>query len=389
MEQITNKMPVIVVAAGNSSRMNGINKQFLMLDNVPVIIRTILAFEKCKSVSRIILVTKKDDVFALKSLCDDYKITKLSSVVAGGNTRHKSVMNGIAMLESTENNVLITDGARPFVTQKIIDDVASALESADCALACIKVNDTVKKADENGVILGTVDRANLYLAQTPQGVNVKKYISACGTLDVDLFTDDASIMEAAGYKTIICDGDRKNIKITEPCDISLAKSFVGSERKMRIGHGYDVHRLVENRKLIIGGVDIPYHQGLLGHSDADVLLHAICDSLLGAAALGDIGKHFPDTDDRFKGIDSLILLKETGNILRQSGFVVGNIDATVIAQAPKMAPYIEKMRENIANALSIDVSLVSVKATTEEKLGFTGNKEGISAHSICTVSSVL
>lgn len=154
---------------------------------------------------------------------------------------------------------------------------------------------------------------------------------------------------------------------------------------MRIGHGYDVHKLSQNRKLIIGGVEIPFEAGLLGHSDADVLLHAVCDSLLGAAALGDIGKHFPDTDPAYKNINSLFLLKKVGELISEGGYKICNIDATIIAQSPKMSPYIQKMRENIAETLNIDVSLVSVKATTEEGLGFSGRKEGISAHSVCLI----
>ncbi len=154
---------------------------------------------------------------------------------------------------------------------------------------------------------------------------------------------------------------------------------------MRIGHGYDVHKLAEGRKLILGGVDIPYEKGLLGHSDADVLLHAIMDALLGAAALGDIGKLFPDTDDRFKGADSLVLLKEVCRVLTENGFRIGNIDSTVIAQRPKLKDHIDEMRSNIASACGIDVSVVSVKATTEEKLGFTGSGEGISAHAVCLI----
>ena len=154
---------------------------------------------------------------------------------------------------------------------------------------------------------------------------------------------------------------------------------------MRIGHGYDVHKFAENRKLILGGVEIPYELGLLGHSDADVLLHAISDALLGAAALGDIGKHFPDTDDRFKGADSLVLLSEVCNILSKNNYKIVNIDSTVIAQKPKLMVHIPQMRENIAKACNIDVSCVSVKATTEEKLGFTGRLEGISAHAVCLI----
>lgn len=157
---------------------------------------------------------------------------------------------------------------------------------------------------------------------------------------------------------------------------------------LRIGHGYDVHRLCENRRLIIGGVDIPYEKGLLGHSDADVLLHAISDALLGAAALGDIGKHFPDKDPAYKDADSLKLLEEVGKILSKNGFMPSNIDSTVIAQAPKLAPHVEKMRENIANALCIDKDSVSVKATTEEGLGFSGEGAGIAAHAVCIIERI-
>ncbi len=154
---------------------------------------------------------------------------------------------------------------------------------------------------------------------------------------------------------------------------------------MRIGHGYDVHRLTENRQLIIGGVEIPYEKGLLGHSDADVLLHAICDALLGAAAMGDIGKHFPDTDEKYKGISSLVLLSKVGDLLKEKGFSVVNIDSTIIAEKPKMSPYIEKMRENIAKALCTDINNISVKATTEEGLGFSGKGDGICAHAVCII----
>lgn len=156
---------------------------------------------------------------------------------------------------------------------------------------------------------------------------------------------------------------------------------------MRIGHGYDVHKFAENRDLIIGGVNIPYEKGLLGHSDADVLLHAVCDALLGAAALGDIGKHFPDTDPKFKGIDSMLLLKKVAELLKENGYKIINIDSTVLAQRPKLAPYILKMRENISDALGVDVDFISVKATTEEGLGFTGAGLGIAAHAVCLIDN--
>ncbi|HJG06718.1 2-C-methyl-D-erythritol 2,4-cyclodiphosphate synthase [Megamonas hypermegale] len=157
---------------------------------------------------------------------------------------------------------------------------------------------------------------------------------------------------------------------------------------MRVGIGYDVHKLVENRKLILGGVDIPHEKGLLGHSDADVLLHAISDALLGSAALGDIGKHFPDSDDRYKGISSLILLKHVGDLLNEKNYAVNNIDATIVAQRPKLLPYIEQMRQNVATTLDIPLEDVNIKATTEERLGFTGSEEGISSYAVCTIKKI-
>ena len=191
-------------------------------------------------------------------------------------------------------------------------------------------------------------------------------------------TDDCSLFELAGFAVQLVEGDYANAKITTIEDLK-------GEGKMRIGHGYDVHRLVEGRKLILGGVDIPYEKGLLGHSDADVLLHAVSDALLGAAALGDIGGHFPDTDPRYKGADSLELLRQVGLLLKQAGYTVGNIDATILCQAPKLAPHIPAMRQNIARVLDLPADAVSVKATTEEKLGFTGAGQGIAAHAVALI----
>ena len=195
---------------------------------------------------------------------------------------------------------------------------------------------------------------------------------------VSAVTDDCSLFELAGQPVRLVEGEYANIKITTKEDLK-------GESSMRIGHGYDVHRLVEGRKLILGGVEIPYEKGLLGHSDADVLLHAISDALLGAAALGDIGKHFPDTDPRFEGADSLELLRQVGLLLQQAGYTVGNIDSTILCQAPKLAAHIPAMRRHIADALGISPDAVSVKATTEEKLGFTGAGQGIAAHAVALI----
>ena len=199
-------------------------------------------------------------------------------------------------------------------------------------------------------------------------------------------TDDCALMEKAGHRVIVTEGSYENIKITTPEDVITAGQIIrkklGGGNTMRIGTGFDTHRLVEGRDLIIGGVKIPHDKGLLGHSDADVLAHAVIDALFGAAALGDIGSHFPDTDEKYKGADSMTLLREATRLVREKGYEIGNIDTTVIAQKPKMAPHIEFMRENIARAMGVEVEKVSVKAKTNEKMGFTGREEGIEARAV-------
>ena len=225
-------VPVIIVAAGNSSRMNGINKQFMPIIGVPVIARTLLTFEACNSISKIIIVTARESVLDIQLVCDEYTIGKVTDIVEGGSNRHESVMKGIARLTESDKKVLIHDGARPFVSQDTIIEVANALEKFDAALCVSKINDTVKMIDDNGLVKNTVDRSMLYAAQTPQGVDVTKYINACSALEnADLFTDDASIMEAAGYSVKAIVGSRKNIKITTPDDISVAEAIVKGEEE--------------------------------------------------------------------------------------------------------------------------------------------------------------
>lgn len=223
--------PCIIVAGGSSSRMNGINKQLLKIGDVPVIVKTLLKFNNSKKIKNIILVTKESDIPVYQNLCNDYGIEKVSDIVNGGNNRHESVMNGIKMLDTDDDFVLIHDGARPFVTEKNINDVCEALSFCDCALVALKATDTVKLTDGEMTVLDTLDREKIYLAQTPQGVNVQKYKSACEKSEGGSFTDDASIMEKAGYKTIVLDGDKKNIKITSPDDIAIAEVFAKIEEE--------------------------------------------------------------------------------------------------------------------------------------------------------------
>lgn len=223
-------IPVIIVAAGSSTRMKGINKQFMPVLGVPVIARTLMAFENCKDISKIIVVTARDSIADMQLVCEKYMISKLSSIVVGGNNRHESVMNGIACLDTDDAKVLIHDGARPFISGNTISDVVTALQKFDAALCVCKINDTVKQVSEDGIVTATVDRSMLYSAQTPQGVDVLKYKNACDSIEnVDALTDDASVMEAAGYNVKVVISSGKNIKITTPDDIAIAEAIVKGE----------------------------------------------------------------------------------------------------------------------------------------------------------------
>ena len=260
------------------------------------------------------------------------------------------------------------------MSRDVIKAVAEKAGETGAAIAAVPPKDTIRHIEE-----GTLDRSRLCCVQTPQGFRMELLKKAFEKAAADGFygTDDASLVERLGHAVAIVPGEYSNIKITTPEDLTM---------EMRIGTGYDVHKLVEERDLILGGVTIPYEKGLLGHSDADVLTHALMDALLGAAALGDIGKLFPDNDDSFKGISSIELLRRVKSVLDDKGYSLGNADVTVICQKPKLAGYIDEMRVNIAAALETDVDRISIKATTTEKLGFTGRGEGIAAEAVCILN---
>lgn len=379
----------VIAAAGSGTRMKSdISKQFIMLGDKPVLANTLLAFDSATEIDEVVIVTRESDIPAVTELVQEYEIQKVTAVISGGETRQKSVYLGL--LRAAGDLVLVHDGARPFITPNQINSVAEALYENDAAALGIPVTDTLKSADGNKYITGTVDRSTLYSIQTPQGFKSDVIRRAHKTADENNLsvTDDCALCESLGIKIKIIDGSPANIKITSPDDLKIAAGMISKnikEKKMRVGLGYDVHKLVKERDLIIGGVKIPHSLGLLGHSDADVLLHAIMDALLGAAALGDIGKHFPDTDNKWLGADSTKLLSAVGKLLKENNASIINIDATVIAQKPKIAPYIPKMIEVISQVLEIPSSCVSVKATTTEKLGFCGREEGIAAEAACCI----
>ena len=366
----------IIVAAGASRRMGFDKLSYRLPDGRTVLETSCALFAAHPAVDELVLVAggNRPQCEAIAAACP-----KPCTVVQGGATRADSVRSGLAAAKG--QLVAIHDAARPFASAEIITAALQAAAESGAAAPAVPVKDTIKVADKDGKVVATPDRATLYAVQTPQCFDRALYLQALETVSgekASLVTDDCSLFELAGLPVTLTAGDYANLKITTKEDLQ-------KEKTMRIGHGYDVHRLVEDRKLILGGVEVPYEKGLLGHSDADVLLHAVMDAVLGAAALGDIGQHFPDTDPAYKGADSLALTREVAKIIAAHGYKVGNIDATILCQRPKLAPHIPAMRQNIADAFGLPLDAVSVKATTEEHLGFTGEGLGIAAHAVALI----
>ncbi len=364
VQELNYNADAVIVAAGSAVRF-GSDKMLLKIDGISVVRRSVDTFVKCGFFNNIIVVAGENMPGIAAELAD-----MPIRLVKGGQTRFESVCNGVA--ECDGEIVAVHDGARPFVSVDVILNTLKAMSRARIAAPALPVIETVKIIDGE-FVSSTPDRERLVTVQTPQTFYREDYLKAVHQCEDFVPTDDCSVMERAGHRVLLTDGDIENIKITNRRDIK------GGLPMMRIGQGYDVHRLVKDRELILGGVQIDYELGLLGHSDADVLCHAVSDALLGAAALGDIGTHFPDSDERYKGADSIMLLSAVANLLGEKGYSVGNIDSVIIAQKPKLAPFIPDMRTNIAKAVGIPTEMVSVKATTEEGLGFTGKGEGIAA----------
>lgn len=384
-----NQVCGIIVAAGSSSRMGGKTpKQFIELLGEPLLCHTLRAFEQARQIQEIVVVCRLEDQDMVERLTAPF--AKVRAVVPGGATRQESVREGVKAAEGADL-VAIHDGARPLVTPEEIDQVVVDARAWGASSLAVPVVDTIKEVGEGELVSHTPDRASLRAVQTPQVFFREEYLTALANAQAagQDFTDDCQLMEFSGRQVHLCPGERSNLKVTTPEDLLFARAILEERRKtpsmprLRVGHGYDVHRLVPDRRLILGGVEIPWEKGLLGHSDADVLAHAVADSLLGAAALGDIGKLFPDTDPAYAGADSLVLLGQVCRVVREQGHEILNLDATILAQAPKLRPHIDAMRKNLAAACGISPHWVSVKATTEEGLGFTGSGEGIAAHCVC------
>ena len=376
----------IILAAGLGTRVSSDKtKQQIEISGISVLRRSLLAFNACDEIDSIVLVTREEEInFAKES---SLGIEKLYKITVGGSTRAHSASHGFEAIPKDTEFVAIHDAARCLINADMIAKVIKDAKKYGAASAVSRVYDTVKYIDQDGFISGTLDRNSVFMATTPQVFSCGIYKSALEFSDLDdpTLTDDNSLVERIGERICYTDLGRENIKITTRDDVDYAEYLIRRKENMpmiRVGHGYDVHKLVSGRKLILGGVEIEHKLGLDGHSDADVLVHAILDAILGALGRGDIGRHFPDNDDKYLGISSMALAEEVARIMNEDGYIISNLDATVVAQRPKLMPHIEKMRKNIAKVFSVDESFINVKATTEEKLGFTGREEGISSHAV-------
>ncbi|MBR6809800.1 MAG: 2-C-methyl-D-erythritol 2,4-cyclodiphosphate synthase [Clostridia bacterium] len=363
----------VILCGGSGTRMGApVNKTLLPVDGEKAVVKCLRAF--LAETDGCVLVVKEGEQEAFEAAVSEAGLS-VYAVVAGGADRQASALCGLKALPQDCDMALIHDGARPFIRREDIRAVIRSVKEKGSGVMAVKARDTIKEADAEGKVIRTLDRDVLYHMQTPQGFYVKDMLLAHENAKAR-YTDDAALMEAAGFPVHLVQGHYDNQKLTSPEDLPVQNLLP------RIGHGYDVHRLCEGRALIIGGVKIPHEMGLLGHSDADVALHALTDALLGAAGLPDIGHLFPDNDPAYKGISSLLLLEKAMERIREKGFEVGNADVTVVAQAPKMAPHLAKMQENTARAMGVSVDRINYKATTTEHLGFEGEKKGISAHAV-------
>jgi len=396
------KVAVIIPAAGSGSRMGLPSpKQFFELEGVPILIHTLQVFQQVESIGLIIVVVPCENCTWVEEQVQKYDLSKVFKVIAGGKHRQDSVLAGLEVLPLEIELVLVHDGVRPFVPVSVIENCLKEAEKNGAAMVAVPVKDTLKAVSRDNVIEQTIDRSGVWQAQTPQAAKVsllkKAFADVIKHKDF-IATDEAALLERVNIPVKVVEGSEKNIKITRPEDLILAKAILmesqGDINSMKgacqysSGYGYDAHRLVEGRPLVLGGVTVPHEKGLLGHSDADVLTHALCDAMLGGAGAGDIGQHFPDTDEKFKGISSLRILESVSDLVAQKGYVLHNADITVVAQKPKLAEYIKAMQKNLAAACGVDPASINLKATTTEGLGFEGREEGMSAHAVVMLKRI-
>jgi 2-C-methyl-D-erythritol 4-phosphate cytidylyltransferase/2-C-methyl-D-erythritol 2,4-cyclodiphosphate synthase len=380
------RVTAIIAAGGAGRRLGGeVPKQLLDLGGRTILERSVDAFVRHARVHDVIVVLPAA-VLAESAVLLARAGGRLQ-VVAGGDRRQDSVANAFDRVPADTDVVLVHDAARPFVTADLISRSIDAAAAYGAAIVATAVRDTVKRVDQTpqgSVIVETLSREGLYLAQTPQAFRraVLRDAVAIGRSGVDA-TDEAMLAERAGHRVHVVDGHPANIKITTREDLESARrSATVAPAASRVGTGYDLHRLVEGRPLVLGGVTVPFECGALGHSDADVVCHAVTDAILGAASLGDIGRHFPDTDPAWKGASSIDLLRRAAAMVQAAGFGVLNLDVVVVLERPKIAPFLDRIRTGIAEAIDVGVERVSVKGKTNEGVDAVGRGEAIAAHAV-------
>lgn len=374
----------LIVAAGRGHRTGlDLPKQYIDLAGKTVLTRTIDAFLNHGKIDQVCVVIHADDEPLYNAAIAD---RELRPWVTGGDSRQASVRNGLESLEPLDpTRVLIHDAARPFVSAHLIDRCVTALDTADAVLPALPLTDTLKTVEQDHVT-GTLDRTHIVAAQTPQSFKYAPILAAHRAFAQITTTDDIGLAELAGIPILTIEGEPENFKITTKDDVQKAeKKMTEQLTDIRTGQGFDVHAFVADRDLWLGGVKIPHDRGLKGHSDADVALHAVTDALLGAIAAGDIGVHFPPSDDRWRNVESQVFLSHAGDLIAAKGGQISHIDLTIICEEPKINPHRTAMISRIADILGIAESRVSIKGTTTEKLGFTGRREGIAAQAIATV----
>lgn len=373
----------LVVAAGRGTRFGrALPKQYADLAGAPVIRRAVLAFLQHPGVAGVRCVIHPDDASAYEAAVGDLG---LPPAVHGGPTRQESVRLGLeALAAEPPDMVLIHDGARPMIDSNVIDRTVAAAEAHGAAVAALRVNDTLKRGD--AIVTATVDRNGLWRAQTPQAFAFGPILAAHHAHAGADLSDDAAVAERAGIAVALAEGAEDNLKITNPEDLDRARRLLDCRAlTVRVGQGFDVHRFGPGDIVVIGGIGIPHDAGLVGHSDADVALHALTDAILGGLADGDIGSHFPPSDPRWRGADSAIFLRHAAALVRGRGGAIDHVDLTILCERPKIGPHRPAMTARIAELLQIPPSRVGVKATTTEGLGFTGRGEGIAAQAVATL----
>ena len=381
----------VVPAAGRGKRLGGaLPKSLILLDGRPLLQYSLESLQGVPEIEAVVVAAPSDAVPLVRDLVDDAGLSKVVAVVPGGADRQASVAAGLAALPAGPDLVLVHDGARPFLSPRLVVDVLAAAARDGSATAALPMGDTIKRGLD-GWVQETLDRAALHRIQTPQAFRraLLEHAHQAASRDGFLGTDDAVLVERTGHPVRLVPGDPANIKVTVPEDLALAEAFLLRERGIdaapRVGIGFDVHRFGGHRPLVLGGVEVSSHRGLAGHSDADVVAHAVMDALLGAAGCDDIGHHFPPTDPAYAGADSLVLMARVREIIERRGWQAVHVDVVVMAESPRLAPHVSAMRAAMGRVLDLAPDSINVKATTMERMGAIGRDEGIAAQAVASV----